>query len=268
MRMLKKMIILAAILLPFCTNIMAEEVAELHDIGENEPVKVVFYPFREAILASRIDGVVLENQLQPGQRVQSGEILIQLDDVRFRIEMERVQALEKEAEATHEFAKQTLKVQEEMLKKELLNEIDYKKAQLDVETSAARLLAIKANLKEAQNQLSYCLVKAPFSGRILEIVTRSFETLRAGQPLIHIIDDNQLRAVMFIPVVLLNKLPLGTEIEVKCTQLDKKFKGKIIEIAPKADHRSETIEIHALIDNSDSAITAGMTGEFDYAPYR
>jgi len=227
--------------------------------------KVVFYPIREAILASRIDGVVLENNLKLGQRFQVGETLVKLDDTRFQVELDRVKALEKESIALSEFAKTALSNQEDLFKQNLLSELDYKKAKLDVETSAARLLAVKANRREAENQLSYCQIKAPFAGRVEEIATRSFETLRAGQPLMRVIDDSQLKALMFVPVFMLDTIKLGSEIELYCSDTKQKVKGVVAEIAPRADHRSGTIEMRAVIDNSNGAITAGMVGEFYYA---
>ncbi len=236
--------------------------------ADQESAKVVFFPCREAILASRIDGVVLENKLRLGQRFQSGEVLVQLDQTPFQVEVERVSALEKEGSALLDFAKETLKTQEDMFKQNMISEIDYKKAKLDVETAAARLQAIRANLKDAQNKLSYCVIAAPVTGRIEEISTRSFETLRAGQPIMKIIEDHLLKAVMFVPVSLLENMKPGTDVSLYCSDTKKTVTGKVYEIAPRADHRSGTIEIHALVDNKDGGITAGMTGEFYYARTR
>lgn len=233
-----------------------------------EPATVVYHPYREAILATRIDGNVLENSLRQGQRFKRGELLVKLDDRRFLIELDRVRALEKESLALHNFAKTFLKNQQEMLKEDLINEIECEKAALDVETSAARLQAIKVNMRDVQNQLLYCEIRAPFNGRIEEILTRSHETVRAGQPVLRVIDDNYLKAVVFVPVTLLKKLTDNKEVELTCTQTNSKLKGRVYEIVPRADHRSELIEIHILVANPDGTITSGMTGEFDYGRYR
>ena len=240
--------------LPFCS---AQD--------QMETVRVVFFPYREAILASRIDGVVLENNLRIGQRFNKGELLVKLDPTRYLTEIERAKALEAENIALQKFAQEALVVQEDLFKQNMGSELDFKKAKLDVETSAARLKATRINLKDAQDQLSYCEIRAPFSGRIEEIATRSFETLRAGQPLMKVIDDNQLKAAMFVPVDQLSKLKLGTEVAVTCTDTKQTIKGKVFEIAPRADHRSGTIEIHVLVPNENGTITAGMTGEYKYA---
>ncbi len=236
--------------------------------AQQNTAKVVFFPCREAILASRIDGVVLENNLRLGQRFKRGEVLVRLDEAPFLVEVERVSALEKESVALLDFAKETLKAQEDMFKQNMVSELDYKRAKLDVETAAARLQAIRANLKDVQNKLSYCVIYAPVSGRIEEISTRSFETLRAGQPIMKIIEDHLLKAVMFVPVSLLETVKLGSEVTLYCSDTKQTVKGAVYEIAPQADHRSGTIEIHALVDNQSGGITAGMTGEYRYADPR
>lgn len=232
---------------------------------KTETARVVFFPFREAILASRIDGVVLENNLRLGQRFKQGDLLVKLDPTQYLIEIEKVKAQETESLALQRFAKDQLVVQEDLFKQNLASEIELKKAQLDVETAKTRLDAIRISLKDVQNQLSYCEIRAPFAGRLEEIATRSFETLRAGQPLMKIIDDSQLKAVMFVPVYLLKELKLGTEVTVTCTDTAMTLKGTVYEISPRADHRSGTIEIHVLVQNPEGKITAGMTGEFKYA---
>ncbi len=231
----------------------------------SETVKVVFYPFREAIVASRIDGVVTMNNLLLGARFKAGEVLIRLDDTRFKVDVERVEALEREAVAQAEFAKEAYAIQQDLFKQNLGSEIELKKAKLDVETSAARLLAVRANLKEARNQLSYCNISVPFSGRIEEIAAREAETIRAAQPILRIIDDSKLKSVMYVPVHLLRDMKIGDELEFYVTDTGRTAKGKVYEISPRADHRSGTIEVRALIENKDGQITSGMTGEFKYA---
>lgn len=275
MTILKKLMIAAALMAAVHVNAQtpapfSSPLSPVQDI-EAYAVKVVFFPYREAIIASRIDGVVLKNDLLLGHRFRSGDVLARLDDVRFKIEVERVEALEKEGIAQQDFAKEALKSQEDLFKQNMVSEIDLKKAQLDVETTAARLQAIRANLREVKNQLSYCVIRAPFAGRIEEIVTRNYETVRAGQPLMRIIDDNHLKAVMFAPVALLGSLKEGVEITID-VPADRGpgvlAKASVYEIAPRADHRSGTIEVRALVDNSSGEITAGTTGVFHYAKPR
>ena len=43
------------------------------------PVKAVLFPMREAVLSSRIDGVIIRYRFAPGERFKEGEPLLELD---------------------------------------------------------------------------------------------------------------------------------------------------------------------------------------------
>ena len=81
---------------------------------------------------------------------------------------------------------------------------------------------------------------------------------RAGQPLFKVIDDGKLLAVMNVPVSA--PRTIGTELSFRFAGHPDVVKGKVFEVSPRADHRSGTIEIKALIDNSDGKLTAWLTG--------
>lgn len=93
-----------------------------------------------------------------------------------------------------------------------------------------------------------------------KLLTREFETVRSGQPLISIIDDNQLLAVMNLPTAELPKIKIGIPVTFKVHENGKTVTGSVFEIAGRADHRSETIEIKVLIDNAEHHFSAGMSG--------
>lgn len=232
-----------------------------------ETTRVVFFPYHEAILSSRIDGVVQKNELYVGQKFKCNELLVTLDPTQYQLEIERVNAAIAEQIILRDFAKEALAIQEDLYKQSMTSELEIKKAKLERDTAEARIKATQINLRDAQTQLTYCKIHAPFDGRIEEIMTRSFETLKAGQPLLKIIDDNQLKATMYVPISMLDELKPGTEVTVTCTDTTPvlTLKGKVYEIATHADHRSNTIEIRVLVPNHDGKVTAGMTGEFKYA---
>ena len=106
--------------------------------------------------------------------------------------------------------------------------------------------------------LSYCTFKAPFAGRLEQMLCREFETVRAGQPVCRIIDDSSLLAVMNIA----QGYPVKPGDSVKLAFHDGKIvvTGKVREISPRADHRSGTVEIRALVDNFARTLSAGMVG--------
>ena len=205
---------------------------------EPRPVKVVLFPFREAEIAAKVDGTVKEYKFRVGERFKAGEVLVLLDDTRYRIDCERAEASAQDAKIQAEFADESYVSQKKLFDENFQSKIELKRREAESASANAR--------------------KKIVDGKIEEVLCREHETVRAGQPLFKVIDDGKLLAVMNVPVSA--PRTIGTELSFRFAGHPDVVKGKVFEVSPRADHRSGTIEIKALIDNSDGKLTAGLTG--------
>ncbi len=224
------------------------------------PVKVVLFPFREAILSTQIDGVVVKYNFRGGERFKKSDVLLKLDDKKYNNDLQRMRSLMKEAELNANYTRQKWEDNKRLFKEDLQSEIEVIKSELDAKVGAERYQTAQINYADALLQLAFCTIRAPFDGTVEKLLTREFETVRSGQPLISIIDDNQLLAVMNLPTVELPKIKIGIPVTFKVHENGRVVTGSVFEIAGRADHRSETIEIKVLIDNADHHFSAGMSG--------
>lgn len=224
------------------------------------PVKVVLFPFREAILSTQIDGVVVKYNFRGGERFKKSDVLLKLDDKKYNNDLQRMRSLMKEAELNANYTRQKWEDNKRLFKEDLQSEIEVIKSELDAKVGAERYQTAQINYADALLQLAFCTIKAPFDGTVEKLLTREFETVRSGQPLISIIDDNQLLAVMNLPTVELPKIKIGIPVTFKVHENGRVVTGSVFEIAGRADHRSETIEIKVLIDNAKHHFSAGMSG--------
>ncbi len=224
------------------------------------PVKVVLFPFREAILSTQIDGVVVKYNFRGGERFKKSDVLLKLDDKKYNNDLQRMRSLMKEAELNANYTRQKWEDNKRLFKEDLQSEIEVIKSELDAKVGAERYQTAQINYADALLQLAFCTIKAPFDGTVEKLLTREFETVRSGQPLISIIDDNQLLAVMNLPTAELPKIKIGIPVTFKVHENGKTVTGSVFEIAGRADHRSETIEIKVLIDNAEHHFSAGMSG--------
>ena len=224
------------------------------------PVKVVLFPFREAILSTQIDGVVVKYNFRGGERFKKSDVLLKLDDKKYNNDLQRMRSLMKEAELNANYTRQKWEDNKRLFKEDLQSEIEVIKSELDAKVGAERYQTAQINYADALLQLAFCTIKAPFDGAVEKLLTREFETVRNGQPLISIIDDNQLLAVMNLPTAELPKIKIGIPVTFKVHENGKTVTGSVFEIAGRADHRSETIEIKVLIDNAEHHFSAGMSG--------
>ena len=224
------------------------------------PVKVVLFPFREAILATQIDGVVEKYNFRPGELFKKDDILLKLNDAKYNNDLLRMRSLMKEAQLNAAYTKQKWEDNKRLFKEDLQSEIEVVKSELDANVAAERVQSARINYADAMLQLAFCTVKAPFDGRVEKHLTREFETVRNGQPLISIIDDNQLLGVMNLPTTRLPKIKIGIPVTIKVNETNSVVTGSVYEIAGRADHRSETVEIKILLDNAGHRFSAGMSG--------
>lgn len=226
--------------------------------AEVRTVMVVLFPFREAEIAAKVDGTVREYKFRVGEQFKAGDTLVVLDDTRYRIEAERAAALAEDAKVQAQFAEESYVAQKKLFDEEFQSKLELKRRETEVATANARKKVADANLAESRLQLSYCTLKVPFDGKIEAILSREHETIRAGQPLFRVIDDSKLLAVMNVPVA---EMPeVGAKMWFGFSDNRIQVEGTVFEVSPRADHRSGTVEVKALIANSDGKLSAGLTG--------
>ena len=238
-------------ILSVCTTLLCGAFAYEH------PVKVVLFPHQEAVLVSQVDGTINKYYFRVGQPFKEGELLLAFDETPYRIELQRMTARREEIRVQLKLAKETYLSQKQLFEQDFQSKLEFQRREAEFEALKARLKSAEADCAEAELRVSYCKRKAPFDGRIEQIMCREHETVRNGQPLFRIIHDKKLLAVMNIPLSELK--PVGTKLQFVFS--GRTVTGSIYEISPQADHRSGTIEIKALVANNDGTLTCGMTGE-------
>ena len=165
-----------------------------------EKIKTVLFPFREAVISSRIESTVGKYNFRQGEPFEANAVLTELDKENYKIKL-------KQAQEQFNFTQAAYQDKLELHKGKFTSDFELKKAEYEYRTSESNLAAAKLNY-------SYCTVRAPFAGKIVEVITREYETVRPGQQLVRIIDDNSLLAVMNIPLE--KALDLGWEILADC----------------------------------------------------
>lgn len=208
-------------------------------------IKVVFFPCREAVISARVDSILLEYPFKAGEIFKKDSTICRLDNARYLIEAKKTTSHQAFARVTYEDKKQ-LRAQN------LTSDYELRKAAYDLSIA-------DQTLAEANLNLAFCSIKAPFSGKVVEIMTRPHEICRPGQPLVRIIDDNDLLAVANVPLSDRNLTQTGRSVSLEVPGKGI-FRGRIREVFPQADHRTGTVKIHILVSNASGELSAGMTG--------
>lgn len=203
---------------------------------------VVFFPFREATMASQVDSTMKPYRFRIGEAFRKGDPVVELDAEKYAIEAGR-------SKEQRDFLAAVYHDKKELRSKDFASEFEEKKAKFDFSQA-------EAQLKEAELNVRRCRVSAPFDGKVAEYLTREFETVKPGQPLVRIIEDRRLLAVANAAPGLYRE---GGDVEIATAGTT--CRGKVYDVAPQADNRTGTVRVRFLVDNSDGRFASGQTGE-------
>ncbi len=143
-----------------------------------------------------VSGLITKVCIDEGAKVRKGQVLFVIDQVPYKAALQKAQAAVATAEAAKANAKLTLEGKEELFKENVISDFELRTAQNSYRSAEAALMQAKAQLREAENNLSYTEVKSPVDGvagmtsyRIGALVGPTMAT-----PLINVSDNAQMYA--------------------------------------------------------------------------
>ncbi|WP_299805594.1 efflux RND transporter periplasmic adaptor subunit [uncultured Shewanella sp.] len=176
------------------TSIRPVKLLEVTDVNAGTlrtfPAKVA--ATKQAELAFRLSGHLVEFNLVEGQHVKKGAVLARLD-------RRDAQNTLLNREADHELAKADFKRKGELLRRELISQSEY-------DLASAQLKSSKANLASAQDQLSYTELTAPYDGTVAKISIDNYQMVQANQPVLMLQKDSDIDVVIQVPESLASKV--------------------------------------------------------------
>lgn len=204
-------------------------------------------------LSFRVSGPLIELPIERGVEVKKGQLLARIDPRDYRIALDEARAAFNKAEADY------LRYQNLYEKDAVsVSELDLHRAQRDV---------AKARLDDAQSNLDYTYLRAPFTGIIGDRYVQNFEEVQVNQTICSVHDINFLDIVVDIPEHLIanvgNITPADLDIIARfeaAAGMD--FPVSFKEVAAQADPATQTYELRVTMPQPDAiSVLPGMTAE-------
>ena len=117
-----------------------------------------------ANIRPQIAGRLTQICVKEGARVKKGQPLFVIDQVSYQAAVRNAEARQNSAKARLTIARQTLEGKEELFRQHVIGDFDLNKARNEAAASEAELAEAKADLRAAQNELSYTVVRSPSDG--------------------------------------------------------------------------------------------------------
>lgn len=217
-------------------------------------VRALLEPGREAVLSSELAVRIDKIPVREGDRFKKGDLLVDFDCALPQAQLAVVRAELNAAKKTLANARQLAK----------LNSI----GTLEVELAAAEVTKQKAQIAAARIPVSRCLLKAPFSGRVVKIKAHAHEIAQLGQPLMEILDDGQLEIEVIIPSAWLAWLQPEHPFTLRLDETGQTHPAKVTKIGSRIDPVSQSLPVWGRFDKVPEGLIAGMSGTASFQPPR
>ncbi|MBB63804.1 MAG: hypothetical protein CMO81_01945 [Waddliaceae bacterium] len=208
--------------------------------------RVVLAPKHQTVLSSSVTTRVKETPKKMGENFVEGDLLVRLDDLIFRANVKKAQAVQERAQTE-------LSAKEELFKDNVASFFELKDAM-------ATLAVAEADLAVAQQELEGCSLLAPYTGKIVQLYVDDHEMVQPGQALVEIVDDSLLIARLLIPSLQLPKLKIAKVLNIHIRETGETIQARITQIGSVIDPASSMVKVDAEIDNSKGNLRAGMIG--------
>ena len=218
---------------------------------------------RRVPLSTKMMGTVTELSVEEGDRVSKGETLIRVRSQNVRAQKRQVEARLREAEAALTNAKTNFERIQALYEKDSATEKEFDDAKTAYERAQARVDALKNQLDEIEDTLTYATVTSPIDGYVVEKRSEEGALAAAGQPLLVVETIDDLKAVVQVPSADINRFSVGDEVTVEIGAAgDVTRTGRVTQVNPAGNYATRQFQVQVRLDRGqDRSVKSGMYAE-------
>lgn len=165
-------------------------------------------------LAFEVGGRLTHVDLQIGQEVEAGEVLMEVDPQDLELRLRQSRAALDEAESALDDARQEAERQRELFSRDVTSAAARDRAEARLAQAEARVEQARRALDIARDNREDSVLRAPFDGVINSVEAQSFATVQAGAPVLSLYEENGLRAEVLVSYDIVSHVARGQQVRV------------------------------------------------------
>lgn len=232
---------------PLQTMTVAVEPAARGDISTYYRATASLDPEKQAEILARVQGPVKRILAEEGDDVREGQVLLVVDDSEYRHRLTQ-------AKVALDQAKAKFTRIEQIISQGLVSVESF-------DTAKSELDAAKAGYEAAALELSWCEIRAPFSGRIVRRTIDQGQNISSGAQLFSLADMHTLLARVHVPAREFRQIQTDQPVRLTVDSTRDELTGSIILISPIVDPRTGTIKVTVEITKYPASTRPGNFAE-------
>lgn len=225
------------------------ELVTVHEVAKEEFKKFIeaqgtTYAENNIKLTTDMGGLVTKVNVQIGDYVSQGKVLVQLDN---QIILNQISELQ----TALNLAKDVFEKRSRLWQQNIGSEIEYLQAKNNYES-------LQASMQTAQTQLAKTSIKAPMSGYIDNVMVKIGEMVAPGTPAVQLVNLNKMEVRADLAEVYLRSIKVGDEIELEIPVLGKSKTAKVTAVGQNINQTNRTFQVVASINNPDGEVKPNL----------
>lgn len=219
-------------------------------------------PERRADLRAEVSAVVTQVLKENGEPVHRGDLLLRLDDTSIRDSLASAEEALRASTQAFEQTERQLQRQKALQAQGMTSMSVLEDAEVRRNNAQSDLVAARARVASARQQLSRTEVRAPFDGVVSERKASVGDTAQVGKELVKVIDPRSMRFEGLVSADRMHELKQGQEVSFRVNGYPNvEFGGKVKRIDASANATTRQVEVLVSINQGESLRVAGLYAE-------
>lgn len=221
--------------------------AEQGSADEKNEFPFIAKPYRSSELSFRVGGPIDRFEVYAGNHYRQEQIIAEIDPRDFRIRKERAEALYNQSKSEYERI-------EALFHKNNISASTYEKAKADYASA-------RTAFETASNELNDTRLIAPFNGYVGEVYIEKFQDVKATQPVISLVDIDQLRIEAYVTQDIAFRAPDIKQVQLRFDAIpDTTYEARVMEISKSTTRNNLSYLLTAMLPNKEGKLLSGMSG--------
>ena len=217
----------------------------------------------EAVLRSTISaqtaGEIIELPFDVNDFVPKGAVIVRFDDTKQKARLDKAVATEAEARARLAEAQETFNRETRLLKEGATSKAKHENAKANLTSTRAKLDLAEATVSEANKEFEHTVVRAPYSGIVVERFVEIGEQVQIGQPLGTGLSLEKLRVAVEVSGRYIDKVRQLQEARILVSKGDNaSVATESLTIFPYADPKTHTFTVRVNLAEGEYGLYPGM----------